>query len=94
MPSARVKSAIAYLSPDSTDLEALKGLTASELNEVMAALPWLRARDGVQTLYGQRRAEEAEQRVARMFLLSVWSAVIVGIGVAVAGLRLWKQLRP
>ena len=94
MPSARVTRAIRLLSQSSVDLDALKGLTAGELNEVLADVPRLRTNDAVQQLYSQRRSEEAERRAVRTFLVRVWTALLALIGVALAGVKAWTQLRP
>jgi len=92
--SVRVTRAIRLLSQSSVDLEVLKGLTAAELNEVLAEVPRLRTTDAVQQLYSQRRSEEAEQRAVRTFLVRVWTALLALIGVALAGVKAWTQLRP
>jgi len=112
VPSERVNKAVSYLLQGNAELGALKamGLTADELNEVLATVPWgyrttPRMKDAVQNLYEQRRAEEAEARAApgqaRMIRLTVWNLVFViigaffaGIAAAVAGFMAWKQLHP
>ena len=65
--SERVARAIEHLESGKPDLGPLRGLTADELNELVARVGWgyatsARMKDAVQNLYEQRRAEELAQR--------------------------------